>query len=321
MTFEGKSVMVTGGAGFIGSHLVDRLIEDNPRAVIVVDNFFLGDERNLAEARSRRPDMVVERVDAGSFPALRDIALRHSVDHVFDLAVVPLVTSITFPQWTFDANVSITQSVCELIRTDTVGEMLHMSSSEVYGTARRVPMSEEHPHDVLTPYAASKSAGDKLVESYIRTYGIKARIARPFNNVGPRQNHGAYAGVVPIVVGRVLAGSPVTITGDGEQTRDFIFAPRTADLLVRAALTEATLGQTFNVGSGCELSINELVRRLLTIMGKPNYPIAHVPERAADVRRHLADISLAQTLFGLEPQAITDEELRQTVEWYQGVLA
>lgn len=316
MSFEGASVMVTGGAGFIGSHLVDRLIAENPRRVVVVDNFFLGKDRNLEQARAARPDLVVERIDASSLPALRDVALVNEVEHVFNLAVIPLTTSITYPDWTFKMNAALTSAVCELARTGVIDEVLHMSSSEVYGSARQVPMSEEHPHDVLTPYAASKSAGDKLVESYVRTFGIKARIARPFNNVGPRQNDGDYAGVVPSVAKRVMTGQTITITGDGEQTRDFMFAPRTADILVCAASTESTLGQTFNVGSGCELSINDLVHRILAIMGAPDHPIQYVPERAADVRRHLSDITLAGTLFGLVPQQLSDDELERTLDYY-----
>jgi UDP-glucose 4-epimerase len=321
MSFAGKSVMVTGGAGFIGSHLVDRLIADEPRRIVVVDNFFLGKDRNLEQARAARPDLVVQRMDASSLPALRDIALANEVEHVFDLAVIPLTTSISYPDWTFQMNAALTAAVCELARSGVVDEILHMSSSEVYGSARQVPMSEEHPHDVLTPYAASKSAGDKLVESYVRTFGIKARTARPFNNVGPRQNDGAYAGVVPSVVTRIANGEPITITGDGSQTRDFIYAPRTADILVRAASTDMTLGQTFNVGSGRELSINDLVRRILSLMGADDHPIAYVPERAADVHRHLSDITLAGKLFGLVPQQLSDDELMCTIEYYQALRA
>lgn len=317
MSFLGTSVMVTGGAGFIGSHLVDRLIADNPRRIVVVDNFFLGKDRNLEQARAARPDLVVERMDASSLAALRDIALANEVEHVFDLAVIPLTTSITYPDWTFQMNAALTAAVCELARTEVVDQVLHMSSSEVYGSARQVPMSEEHPHDVLTPYAASKSAGDKLVESYVRTFGIKARTARPFNNVGPRQNDGAYAGVVPSVVKRVMTGETITITGDGSQTRDFIFAPRTADILVRAASTDATLGQTFNIGSGRELSINDLVGRILALMGASDHPVQYVPERAADVRRHLSDITLAGELFGLVPQELSDDELERTIAYYR----
>jgi UDP-glucose 4-epimerase len=243
------------------------------------------------------------------------------VDVVFDLAVVPLPTSLEYPSWTVMTNVGIATTFCEIMRTGMAGRLIHCSSSEAYGSARYVPMDEEHPHDAITPYAASKSAADRIIESYIRTFGIDATIVRPFNNFGPRQNIGSYAGIIPIVVRRVMEGLPIEIHGDGDQTRDFLYVDETADLIVQVAETEACRGQILNVASGRETSVNELVSRLLNVMGVPNHPVVHTPERAGDVRRHCADISVAREVLGYEPRALSDADLSATVEWYRGRLA
>jgi UDP-glucose 4-epimerase len=180
-------------------------------------------------------------------------------------------------------------------------------------------MDEDHPHDSITPYAASKSAGDRIIESYVRTFGIDARTVRPFNNFGPRQNPGSYAGIIPIVVRRVLDGEPIEIHGDGDQTRDFIFAPNTADMIVRVAESVECRGRILNIATGHETSINELVSRLLKVLGKPTHPVTHGPARPGDVRRHCADISLARNLLHYEPEVMTDEDLAVTVDWYLGL--
>ncbi len=316
----GRSLLITGGAGFIGSHLVDRLLRDDPARVVVVDNFFLGHEKNLADARASRPDLEVMRLDAADLAAMQDVVTTHEVDVVFDLAVVPLPTSLTYPAWTVQTNVGIATTFCEIARRGLIDRLIHCSSSEAYGTARYVPMDEGHPHDAITPYAASKSAADHIIESYVQTFGIDATIVRPFNNFGPRQNPGSYAGIIPIVAQRVAAGQPIEIHGDGEQTRDFIFAPDTADMIVRVFESEACRGRVLNVASGVETSVNDLVRRLLRVLGADEHPVVHTDERPGDVRRHCADISLARKLLEYEPREISDHDLAETVEWYAEML-
>jgi UDP-glucose 4-epimerase len=316
---KGRSLLITGGAGFIGSHLVDRVLRDEPAKVVVVDNFFLGHESNLAAAREVRPDLEVVRLDAADLAAMQDVVSAHDVDVVFDLAVVPLPTSLTYPAWTVKTNVGIATTFCELARRGLVGRLIHCSSSEAYGTARYVPMDEGHPHDAITPYAASKSAADHIIESYVQTFGIDATIVRPFNNFGPRQNPGSYAGIIPIVVQRVDAGLPIEIHGDGEQTRDFIYAPETADTIVRVFESEACRGRVLNIASGIETSVNDLVRRLLDVLDVPDHPVIHTEERPGDVRRHCADVSLASKLIDYEPRELSADDLAETVQWYRGL--
>lgn len=321
MNLNARSVLVTGGAGFIGSHFVDQLVQQEPSRVVVVDNFFLGDERNLASAIALRPDVELIRLDASDLAAMQDIVTTRAIDTVFDLAVIPLPTSLEYPEWTVRTNVGIVTTFCEITRRGMVERLVHVSSSEAYGSARYVPMDEGHPHDAITPYAASKSAGDHIIESYVQTFDIDATVVRPFNNVGPRQNPGSYAGIVPIVIRRVLERRPIEIFGDGEQTRDLNYAPTTAAALVDIYGSERCRGQVLNLASGVETSVNTLVTRVLDIMERPEHPVVHVAERPGDVRRHCSDSSKLHDLLGYTPPTITDEELAVTVDWYREVLA
>jgi UDP-glucose 4-epimerase len=250
---------------------------------------------------------------------MQDVVTTHEVEVVFDLAVVPLPTSLTYPAWTVKTNVGIATTFCEIARRGLIDRLLHCSSSEAYGTARYVPMDEGHPHDAITPYAASKSAADHIIESYVQTFGIDATIVRPFNNFGPRQNPGSYAGIIPIVAQRVAAGLPIEIHGDGEQTRDFIYAPETADMIIRVFGSEACRGRVLNVASGIETSVNDLVRRLLHVLDADDHPVVHTEERPGDVRRHCADVSLARKLLEYEPRELSDDDLAETVRWYQAM--
>ena len=204
---------------------------------------------------------------------------------------------------------------CELLREERYATLIHFSSSEGYGSAEYVPMDEAHPLVPSTPYAASKVAGDQIVLSYHHTYGVDAGIVRPFNNFGPRQNAGTYAGIIPIVVHRAMAGVPVQIFGDGEQTRDFVFVRDTADAAVRTYAEPGTRGRIMNVASGREVTVNELVRQLLVALDS-DVPVEHVGARLGDVRRHAADISLARKLIGFAPRTSLHDGLAETVAWY-----
>ncbi len=320
MSIQSRSVLVTGGAGFIGSHLVDRLIKEGASKIVVVDNFFLGSEHNLDDAKRAFPDLEVIRLDASNLSAMQDVVTAHQVETVFDLATIPLPTSLTYPHFTMQTNIGITSAFCEIARRGLIERLVHMSSSEAYGSGRYVPMDEDHPHDALTPYAAAKSAEDHILRSFVSTFGIDATIIRPFNNYGPRQNPGSYAGIIPIIVQKVRAGEPILIHGDGEQSRDFTFVRDTADFAVTIHDTPECRGQEINVATGVGTSINTLVSRMLEIMGKPNHPIEHIEERPGDVRRHMADVTKLAGLVGRQPEVLNLDALAETIEWYEKTL-
>jgi len=316
LRLAGRNVLVTGGAGFIGSHLVDRIIVEEPANLVVVDNLFLGKERNLDAARRAFPGLRFYQEDAGNYEAMATILAVEEIDVVFDLAVIPLPTSLERPRWTIDTNVGAATTMCELLRTRHFTTLIHFSSSEVYGTARYVPMDEEHPLVPSTPYAASKAAADHVVLSYRETFGADVAIVRPFNTFGPRQNEGAYAGVIPLVTQRALRGEPVIIYGDGAQTRDFTFVADVAQAAVRVYEEASTRGRVLNVASGREVTVNALVDELLGVLGA-EVPIVHEASRPGDVRRHCGSVALAGELIGFRPGESLSQGLAETVRWYR----
>lgn len=315
-SLKNKHVLVTGGAGFIGSHLVDRIIREEPAAISVVDNFFLGKEENLDDAAKARPDLEIFRLDASDLASMRDLVEKQKIEVVFNLAVIPLPTSLEYPFWTVNTNIGIALTFCELARTNSIETLIHSSSSEAYGSLEMIPMNEDHPANPKTPYAASKLAGDELVLSYVRTFDIDAAVVRPFNNYGPRQNPGRYAGIIPIVVRKLKKNEPIEIFGDGEQTRDYIFVKETADGFVKVYQHEASRGKVLNLATGKEITINELVAKLLVILGKTGHPVVHVEERIGDVQRHCGGIDLARKLVEFSPSVMPEEGLLETAEWY-----
>ncbi len=312
-------MLVTGGAGFIGSHLVDELVNEGAGNIVVVDNFFLGNEHNLDNAKASFPELEVIRLDASNLSAMQDVVTSHDIQTVFDLATIPLPTSLTYPHFTMQTNIGITSTFCEIARRGLIERLVHMSSSEAYGSGRYVPMDEDHPHDALTPYAAAKSAEDHILRSFVSTFGIDATIIRPFNNYGPRQNPGSYAGIIPIIVQRVRTGLPIIIHGDGEQSRDFTYVRDTAKFAVAIHDSPECRGQEINVATGIGTSINTLVQSMLTIMGKPDYPIEYVKERPGDVRRHMADVTKLKALIGQQPEVLNVDSLAETIEFYERV--
>ncbi len=315
-TVAQKHVLVTGGAGFIGSHLVDALIAGGARSVTVLDNFFLGREDNLAAALASGADVRVVRVDASDEAALRRALGAQPFDVVFDLAVIPLPTSLERPKFCFDTNVAITSALCEMLREGAFGALVHFSSSEAYGSARYAPMGEDHPLDPLTPYAASKAASDHLVRTYAATFGVDALVARPFNNYGPRQNDLQYAGIIPTLLRALYSGEAFSLFGDGEQTRDYIYVTDTVKAVLALYEEPAARGKVVNIGSGREISMLELITRLERVVGR-TIPIARKPPRPGDVRRHCADVSLLHSLVDFQPQVTMDEGLAATVAYYE----
>lgn len=314
LSLRGASVVVTGGAGFIGSHLVDRLVREEPRRIDVIDDLWLGRRANLRDAVKRGP-VRLHIMDATSLAAVREVMRSARTDVVFDLATIPLPASLVRPRWAYERIVRLATVCVELARLGAYETLIHCSSSEVYGTAMRVPMSERHPLDAVTPYAAAKAAADLLVSAYWRTYGIDAAIVRPFNTYGPRQNRGDWAGVIPLMLDRIARGEPPQIQGDGSQTRDFLYVTDVADAILRAYQEPASRRRVLNIASGREVRIARLTALLLRLT-RSRARAVHLPARAGDVRRHLGDASAAKRVLGFKPKVGLEEGLSRTVRWY-----
>jgi len=314
MNLNNKSALVTGGAGFIGSHLVDRLIQEKPSNLVVVDNFFLGKESNLEEAKRNYPGLKIYALDASNYEAMENVVKQERTQVVFNLAAVPLPASLDKPRWTYEHNNSITLCFCELARKGYFDTLIHCSSSEAYGTCQYAPMDENHPLIPTTPYGAGKAATDLLVLSYIKTFNIDASIIRPFNNYGPRQNEGNYAGVIPLTIKRILSDEAPVIYG--EQTRDYIYVTDTTDAAVEIYNCKDSRGKVVNIASGCEITINKLVGVISQYMDCAK-PFVYESERPGDVRRFIASIDLVQDLISFEPRISFEEGLKHTIEWYK----
>lgn len=317
MKLQGSQVLLTGGAGFIGSHVADALATAGVGGLVVVDDLSLGDVGNLDAARHAFPALEFHQLDLADESVVMRALAGKRFDFCFNLAVIPLPASLVEPKRTTDRNVLMTTNVCEMVRAGQIRRLIQYSSSEVYGTARTVPMDEAHPLEAETPYAASKVATDCIALSYHRTFGIDATILRPFNNYGPRQNDKAYAGIIPIVINRVCDGTPITIFGDGEQTRDFIYVGDTARATLQLAERDDVSGEVFNIGSGRETSVNALVHLMVDLMGRPDYPLEYGPPRPGDVRRHLAGVAKAARVLQYQPQVSLREGMEKTIAWYR----
>jgi UDP-glucose 4-epimerase len=315
-SLEGKSVVVTGGAGFIGSHLIDAIALKKPSRLVVIDNFFLGNRDNLKEAQQRFPSLEVVDLDATDLEKMRRFFEVKLVDVVFDLATIPLPASLEKPHWSSKVICDLALNLCELCRQGAFKTLIHCSSSEAYGSAQYVPMDEEHPLKTETPYAAAKAAAALLVESYHRTFGIDMAIGRPFNNYGPRQNGRDFSGIIPRLVQRILKGETPVIFGDGKQTRDYLYATDTARGLVSLYETEKARGQTVNLASGKELSVLEIVQEVSRLMDWKQPPRFDAP-RPGDVRRHCAGVERGRELLNFSPQVEWREGIEKTVRWYQ----
>jgi UDP-glucose 4-epimerase len=313
---DGARVVVTGGAGFIGSHLVDRLLADGAERVAVVDNLFLGTAENLAQATSYgTARFELYREDAADLGAMTAVVERERPDVVFNLATKALLYSFFNPAGACRVNLDIALALCELLRGGSFGKLVHLSSSEVYGTAQTVPMAEDHPLLAETTYAAGKAAADLAVGSYVRMFDLDAVTVRPFNNYGPRQNAGSFAAVIPVTVSRVLRGEAPYVEGDGAQTRDFIHVQDTVDAVLRLASGTTPRGAVLNVASGTETRIGEIVEAVARLAGWEG-EIESRPARVADVRRHCADVRAAEALIGPIAGTSLQDGLAATVQWY-----
>jgi dTDP-glucose 4,6-dehydratase len=311
-----KRVLVTGGAGFISSNLVRHLLAHTPYEVVSLDALtYAGNLENLADV------MAHERL---SFVQgdVRDAALVQEVVSEVDVIVNAAAEShveksiLEGASEFVTTNVEGTQILLDAIRDTPVERFVLISSSEVYGTAERDPMDEEHPLNPRSPYAATKAGGDRLAYSYFVTYGLPIVIVRPFNNYGPRQHPEK---VVPRFVIQALAGEELTVHGDGHASRDWLFVDDDAEAI--EALIEAPLedvaGEVLNVATGVDIAVRDVAELVLEAVGNEEASLAFVDERPGQVARHVGSTEKMERLTGWRARTSFADGLEQTVAWYR----
>ena len=302
--------LVTGGAGFIGSHMVEALRQRGDR-VRVADSLVTGKRSNLSHVDD------VEFLEGD----LADEAFARravdGVDYVLHQAAIPSVPrSVDDPITSNRANIDATLAVLVAARDAGVKRVVYAGSSSAYGNAAALPKQEDMPTAPLSPYALQKLVGEQYMQMFTQLYGLSTVTIRYFNVFGPRQDpSSAYSGVISLFIRYLVEGKAPTIHGDGEQTRDFTYVTNVVDGVLRASQAgQDASGQVINVATGSRISLNDLFRTLKTITGANVEPV-YGPSRAGDVRDSLADITRARHLLGYEPLVGLEEGLRHTVAW------
>ncbi len=297
--------VVTGGGGFIGSHLVDRLLAEG-RRVRVIDNFSVGNPGNLAQHRDN-PVLEVNHADIRDRDAVA--AITKGADRLFHLAARDdIVPSIQQPREYFESNVDGTFVVLEAARAAGVRRLVYAASSSCYGIPERYPTPEDAPIQPQYPYALTKYLGECQVLHWAQVYGLPALALRFFNVYGPRvRTSGTYGAVFGVFLAQLRAGQPLTIVGDGEQKRDFTYVSDAVDALVTAADSELS-GQVFNVGSGAAVSVN----RLVELLG--GRQTVHIPKRPGEPDCTLADMSRIKAALGWQPRVPIEDGVKVMLE-------
>jgi len=312
MKLTGKNILVTGGAGFIGSHLVDAL--DPSNKITVLDNLSSGKLENI-QHHLKKGNFKFVQGDITDMALVRKLVKENQV--VFHFAVQCLRVSISDPYLVHDVNATGSLNLCQAAYENNIEKFVNISSSEAYGTAKTVPMSEDHPLEPTTPYGASKLAGEAYARSYFLTYGLPVVVVRPFNTYGPREHlEGPYGEVIPRFVLRVMNNLPPIIFGDGKQTRDFTNVKDIVRGVILAGESEKLIGETVNIAAGKEVSIKQVADIIIKLLKKDGYlKPTYMDARPGDVRRHYADISKAGKILDFQPQIGIEEGIEQYINW------
>jgi NAD dependent epimerase/dehydratase len=312
MSWQGKKVLVTGAGGFIGSHLAEHLLGKGATVRAMVHYNALGSWGWLDQSALAK-DMEIFSGDITDQGSVRQ-ALKE-VEVVFHLAaLIAIPYSYVAPASYLRTNAEGTLNVLSAARDMGVERVVHTSTSEVYGTARSVPISEEHPLQGQSPYSASKIAADKMAEAFHLSFGLPVVTVRPFNTFGPRQSARA---VIPTIITQLVSGDGLRL-GNLHPTRDLNYVENTVEGFVAAAEAAAALGCTLNLGSGREISIGQLANLIGELMGVPvdiDQDAERIRPPDSEVERLLADNSLAQKILGWHPTVDLEEGLRLTIEW------
>ena len=305
--------LVTGGAGFIGSHLAEELVKRGHR-VRVADALVTGKRSNLDHLSG----VEFLEGDLADLPFARQAV--DGVDVVLHQAAIPSVPrSVADPLTSHRSNVEATLNVLIAARDARIRRLVFAGSSSAYGNTETLPKHEAMPTDPLSPYALQKVVGEQYLRMFTRLYGLETVTTRYFNVYGPRQDPSSpYSGVISLFATALLEGRAPTIYGDGEQTRDFTYVADVVDGVLRASEAPGVSGETINVAAGGRISLNRLFETMGTLVGAKVQPTYAAP-RTGDVRDSQADVGKAKRLLGFEPRVPLEEGLRQTMDWYRAL--
>lgn len=315
MRWQNTKVLVTGAGGFIGSHLVERLVEMGSQ----VRCFVRYTSRNNWGCLELVPANIKSSIEIFSGDLMDPESVQKAmkgVDKVFHLGcLIAIPYSYIHPREVVDTNVVGTYNILRAALEEEVERVVHTSSSEVYGTAQYVPIDEKHPLQAQSPYSASKIGADKLAESFYLSYNLPVAIIRPFNTYGPRQSARA---VIPTIITQALSGKEIFL-GSMHPTRDFNYVEDVVDGFVKMAENKEAVGQVINVGSGKEISINELADKIIELSAsktKVIFDATRIRPEQSEVERLCADIKKAKELLKWHPKVPLKEGLKHTIEWF-----
>lgn len=312
MTSKYSSILVTGGAGFIGSHLVDRLLKDGFN-VTVLDDLSTGKLDNLAGHKDEENFYFI-RGDIRDSDLVKR-ALK-DVDAVFhEAALVSVSRSVKAPILTNEVNVTGTLNLLKACLDSDVKRFIFSSSTAIYGDTKTLPISEDAVPQPISPYAVSKLAAENYTRVFYEVYGLETVCLRYFNVYGPRQEYGPYSGVITIFINRLKQGKPPIVYGDGEQTRDFVEVQDVVEANLLALKKKDAVGQIINIATGLPTTVNQLAKLLQEIMGRTELKPVHAEPRLGDIRYNYADIGRARKILGYKPKVSLKAGLTRLVEW------
>lgn len=307
--------LITGGAGFIGSHLTERLLKEKHH-VAIIDDLSLGNYLNLSHLSNSH---LLNFYQASINDDLSEIFKKESPEIVFHIAALPRVQfSIKYPKETYKINVEGTINLLEASLKNKVKRFIFSSSSSLYGNQESLPLKESMPPNPLSPYALHKLIGEYFCSLYYRLYGLETISLRYFNVYGPRQSSdGDYACLIPRFIKKILNNDTPTINGSGEQTRDFTYVSDVIEANIKASLTEnkKALGEAFNIGSASNISVNEVTRLILNLANKSSIIPIHNPP-VIEPKNTLADITKASSILGWQPDCSFDQGLAKTYDFF-----
>ncbi len=314
MDFEGKKILVTGAAGFIGSNIVKTLLSYDCQ-ILGLDNFSTGRMENIKDFLNNR-NFTLLKVDIRNFNRLQKIL--KDINIIFHEAAMSSITrSIEDPLLSNEVNVAGTLNLLMIAKKLEVERFVFASSSSVYGETEILPKQEEMLSSPISPYGVSKLAAESYVSSFYKVFGLKTVSLRYFNVYGPHQIASPYSGVISIFISRALKDQDPIIYGDGTQTRDFTYVQDVVEANLLAATKEGAIGQIFNVAVGAQTSLLELTQAILKGSNKPHLKIQFQPPRAGDILHSRADITRAIKLLNFTPQFDLQKGIQETIKWYQ----